>query len=112
MRWVVPGAIVPAVLRAAYAGVRAVQHGLEGKHGSYSDPRGATVLRYTLRSSRLDRELHEVGVDPAGAHFGRGARRAAAHLAPRLARRPRRRVWTALMRDHLRFYSDALFACR
>jgi enterochelin esterase-like enzyme len=66
MRWLVFGTLVLALLGAAYVGVRAVENGLEGKHGSYSDARGATVLRYSLRSSLLGRRLDEVGIVPAG----------------------------------------------
>ena len=66
MRWIVFGGLVLVLLGGAYAGVRAIENGLGGAHGSYSDARGARVVRYTLHSGRLGRDLHEVGIQPAG----------------------------------------------
>jgi S-formylglutathione hydrolase FrmB len=66
MRWIALATGAAVLLAGAYAGLRAVERRLERAHGHYTDARGATVLRYTLHSPRLGRELDEVGVVPAG----------------------------------------------
>jgi hypothetical protein len=147
MRWIALAAGAAVLLAGAYAGLRAVARRLERAHGRYTDARGAAVLRYTLHSARLDRDLDEVGVVPAGgdarpllvflhtaaragARFGRGPvwldvgkddpfRAADAELAALLHRTLHvwpgghdLGYWDAHLARYLRFYADALGACR
>jgi S-formylglutathione hydrolase FrmB len=62
-RWVVLGLIVLAVA-GAWIAVRDRQRG-------YTSTRGASVVRFTLRSALLQRNLHEILVVPAGGGRGR-----------------------------------------